>query len=48
MNETIVMLNLRIGLNEDQYSKLRYMAESNRSESVEKELEKILIDTLSI
>lgn len=42
MAESILMLNLKIGLSEEQYFRLRHMAELNRSESVEQEIEKIL------
>ena len=42
MSNIILMLNLRIGLNEEQYLKLRNRAESNRSESVEEEIKNII------
>ena len=42
MAETIFMLNLKIGLNEEQYLKLRNRAVSNMAESVEQEAEKLL------
>jgi len=38
----ILMLNLRIGLEEEQYLKLRNRAELNGSESVEEEIENII------
>lgn len=42
MANIILMLNLRIGLNEEQYLKLRNRAESNRSESIEEEIKNII------
>lgn len=42
MAEIILMLNLKVGLSEEQYLRLRDRAESNRSESIEQEAERIL------
>lgn len=39
---SILMINLRIGLEEGQYLKLRNRAELNGSESVEEEIENII------
>lgn len=42
MTGTILMFNLKIGLNENQYLKLRDRVESNKSESIEEEIENII------
>ncbi len=41
-SETKLMLNLKIGLNEDEYSRLMNMVELNMSESIDKEVEHII------